>query len=154
MKIAGIYPCDVKLDPKVQHAVSEPYGLEMILAMAKDAGHEVELFIPMEERGGEFIGMTESEMIENIVKFDPDVAAFSMFTCQYPMGQRIARELKDQLGDRVINVAGNRYVTYLSSQNEIDSNFDFAKGNLCSALSQNNNILDNEEMQMQKLYCQ
>ena len=43
MRVAGIYPQRIDIDPKIQHAVSEPYGLEMILAVAKEQGHEVDL---------------------------------------------------------------------------------------------------------------
>jgi len=116
MKIAGIYPCDVELDPKIQHAVSEPYGLEMIL---KQDGHDVELFMPFKEVNGKVISIDEKEMTERIVDFKPDIAAYSMFTCQYPMGKRIARELKRR-NKNIVNVAGNRYSSYLHQRREIE----------------------------------
>src|SRR3989338_940807 len=119
MRIAGIYPCDVELDPKIQHAVSEPYGLEMILAIAKKEGHDVELFMPFKEVDGRVVGINEDEMIGRIAEFKPDVAAYSMFTCQYPMGKRIAGELKNR-DKNIINVAGNRYPSYLYLKREVE----------------------------------
>ena len=109
MKIAGIYHYDTQLDPKIQHAVSEPYGLEKILAVAKAEGHDVELFLPLEEkfnsdkkeekRGTEFQSLSETALIEKILEFEPDLACFSMYTCQFPAGKRIAQELK-KIGKR------------------------------------------------------
>ena len=78
MKVAGIYPCALELDPKIQHAVSEPYGLEMILAVAKQEGHDIELFMPFKEVDEEVVGISESEMVERIDEFKHDVAAYSM----------------------------------------------------------------------------
>ena len=119
MRIAGIYPCDVELDPKIQHAVSEPYGLEMILAIAKKEGHDVELFMPFKEANGKVVGTSEEDMVERILDYEPDIAAYSMFTCQYPMGKRIAQELKKE-NKRIINVAGNRYPSYLYQKRDIE----------------------------------
>ena len=118
MRVAGIYPCAVELDPKIQHAVSEPYGLEMILAIAKKEGHDVELFMPFREINGEVAATTEEEMIGRILDYKPDAAAFSMFTCQYPRGKRIAQELKKE-NKRIINIAGNRYPSYLYQKRDI-----------------------------------
>ncbi len=128
MKVAGIYPCALELDPKIQHAVSEPYGLEMILAVAKQEGHDIELFMPFKEVDEEVVGISESEMVERIDEFKPDVAAYSMFTCQYTMGKRIAGELKKR-NPEIINVGGNRYPSYLCYKREteklIKEPFDF-----------------------------
>lgn len=126
MKIAGVYPCDTELDVKVQHAVSELYGLEKILAVAKEDGHDVELFMPFKESDGKIVGISEEEMIQRILDYEPDVAAYSMFTCQYPMGKRIAGELKRHFGEEILNVAGNRYSTHLAiKERVIDNCFDF-----------------------------
>ena len=122
MKVAGIYPCNLDLDPKIQHAVSEPYGLEMILSVAKEAGHDVELFMPAREENGKVNGIGEEEMIEIIAEFKPDVAAFSMYTCQYPMGKRIAKELKRR-NPEIVNVGGNRFPSFLGTG--IEEPFDF-----------------------------
>ena len=122
MKIAGIYPLKVAFDPKVQHAVSEPYGLEMILAVAQSEGHEVELFIPAKEVDGSLIGINEREFIDKIAAFKPDVAAFSLYTCQYPFGKRIAKELK-KINPNITTVAGNRFPTHLGKR--LDEPFDF-----------------------------
>jgi len=122
MRIAGIYPQKIESDPKIQHAVSEPYGLESILAIAKQDGHEVDLFLPLEERDGNLISIGENEFTENIVKFNPDIAAFSLYTSQYPMGERVAKELKKRL-PRIVTVAGNRYPSFLRER--IEEPFDF-----------------------------
>jgi len=123
MKIAGIYPQRINIDPKIQHAVSEPYGLEMILAVAKEEGHDVDLFLPVgEDANGEITPIDENEFVDRIADFGPDVAAFSMYTCQYPMGKRIAAELKRRLPG-VVTIAGNRYPTHLGER--IEEPFDF-----------------------------
>lgn len=122
MKIAGIYPQKISLDPKIQHAVSEPYGLEMILTVAKNEGHDVELFLPVKEENNTIVSTTEEDLVERIIDFQPDIAAFSMYTCQFPMGTRIASELKKRK-PRVINVAGNRYPSFLADR--IEEPFDF-----------------------------
>jgi radical SAM superfamily enzyme YgiQ (UPF0313 family) len=115
MKIAGIYPQRISIDPKIQHAVSEPYGLEMILAVAKQAGHDVELFLPIKEVNGIMLPETEEEFIERIADYMPDVAGFSAYTSQYPMAERIAYGLKKRLPD-IKTVAGNRYPTHLKDK--------------------------------------
>lgn len=122
MRIAGIYPYDTQLDPKIQHAVSEPYSLEKILAVAKAEGHEVELFLPLEEEQGRFQNISEAALTEKVLEFKPDVACFSLYTCQFPAGKRIAQELK-QRNPRLITVAGNRYPSYL--KDKVEMPFDF-----------------------------
>lgn len=121
MRIAGIYPQQINHDLKIQHAVSEPYGLEMILSIAKQDNHEVELFTNFEEREGQIIPISEQRLTENILNFKPDVAAFSLYTCQYPSGKRIASALRTQLPNTV-TIAGNRYPTFLK---ETEEPFDF-----------------------------
>ncbi|MFH1053672.1 MAG: radical SAM protein [Candidatus Woesearchaeota archaeon] len=122
MKVAGIYPQIINIDPKIQHAVSEPYGLQMILSVAKQDGHDVELFMPVVEENGEIKSTSEDEMVERIIRFKPDVAGFSMYTAQYPMGVRVANRLKQALPN-LVTVGGNRYPTFLGDY--IDKPFDF-----------------------------
>ncbi|MBM3234370.1 B12-binding domain-containing radical SAM protein [Candidatus Pacearchaeota archaeon] len=111
MKIAGIYPQRLKTDFSIQHAVSEPYGLEKILAIAKQEGHEVELFIPAEENENGIVPISDEAFIDRIAEYKPDIAAFSMYTCQYPFGKKVAEELKKR--QNVLTIAGNRYPTHL-----------------------------------------
>lgn len=122
MRIAGIYPQRIDIDPKIQHAVSEPYGLEMILAVAKQEGHDVDLFLPIKETEEGMASVGEDEFVDMIDDFEPDVAAFSMYTCQYPMGSRVAAELKRRRPG-LVTVAGNRYPTYI--KDGVDEPFDF-----------------------------
>ncbi|GEM_PF-1424554 len=122
MRIAGIYPQRIDIDPKIQHAVSEPYGLEMILAIAKQEGHDVHLFLPVKENKGSLVSISEDEYVDRIADFRPDVAAFSLYTCQYPMGERIATRLKRRLPG-VKTIAGNRYPTHLKEN--MGEPFDF-----------------------------
>ncbi len=122
MRIAGISPQESSMDPKIQHAVSEPYGLEMILAVAKKEGHDVDLFIPAKQEKNQIKPIDEKELIENISRFKPDIAAFSLYTCQYPAGKRIAYELKKRFPN-VLTIAGNRYPTHLKEK--IEDPFDF-----------------------------
>jgi radical SAM superfamily enzyme YgiQ (UPF0313 family) len=114
MKIAGIYPQDNELDPKIQHAVGEPYGLEMILAIAKQEGHEVNLFMPTKIENNKFKNLNEDEFIDSIINFKPDVAAFSLYTSQYPLGKKIAQKLKE-INPNITTIAGNRYPTFLKN---------------------------------------
>lgn len=122
MKIAGIYPQQIEIDPKIQHAVSEPYGLQSILAVAKKQGHEVDLFLPLRINNNEFVALDEEKFVEKIAEFKPDIAAFSVYTSQYSMAKRIAFKLKELFPD-IINVAGNRYPSFLKEK--IEEPFDF-----------------------------
>ena len=122
MRIAGICPQKLELDTKIQHAVGEPYGLEMILAVAKQEGHDVDLFVPARLDNGNISEISEQEFVDNIVKYRPDVAAFSLYTAQYPAGKRIASEIKKRLPKTKI-VAGNRYPSFLKQG--IENPFDF-----------------------------
>ncbi len=115
MKIAGVYNYDVDLDPKIQHAVSEPYGLERILAIAAERGHEVELFLPLEGTNGSTKSFSEEELAEKVSRFHPDLTCFSEYTCQFPAGERIAAKLKN-INPKMITVAGNRYPSYLKDR--------------------------------------
>ncbi|MBR9706563.1 B12-binding domain-containing radical SAM protein [Candidatus Pacearchaeota archaeon] len=122
MRIAGIYPQKLKVDQKIQHAVSEPYGLEMILATGAKEGHDTDLFIPAKQENGTVVPISEEELIENIVEYKPDVAAFSLYTAAYPAGKRIASKLKQKLPN-IKTIAGNRYPTHLKEK--IEEPFDF-----------------------------
>ncbi|MFA4819645.1 MAG: radical SAM protein [Candidatus Aenigmatarchaeota archaeon] len=122
MRIAGVYPCKISMDPKIQHAVDEPYGLEMILAVARQEGHDAEIFVPAEESGSEVVPVAEQEMIDSIVDYKPDIVGFSLYTCQYPIGKNIARAVKERLPEAKI-VAGNRYPSFLGER--IEEPFDF-----------------------------
>jgi radical SAM superfamily enzyme YgiQ (UPF0313 family) len=117
MRVAGVYPQNTGTDLKIQHAVSEPYGLEMILATAKQEGHDAELFLPIKENQGAFSPIEEEEYTDAIAGYRPDIAGFSLYTCQYPAGKRIAAALKKRLPG-LITVAGNRYPTYLEKRIE------------------------------------
>ncbi len=122
MRIAGIYPQLLETDPKIQHAVGEPYSMEIILAIAKQEGHDVDLFTCAIEQQGNIQFIDEKKLLQNIIDFKPDIAAFSMYTCQYPMGKRIAIELKKKFPG-IITLAGNRYPTFLKEN--IEEPFDF-----------------------------
>lgn len=122
MKIAGVYWYDPLIDFKIQHAVSEPYGLERILAVAENEGHDVELFLPLSEDDGKTKVLSEEDLVEKISSFRPDMVCFSLYTCQFPAGERIAARLKES-NPQIINVAGNRYPSYLKER--MPSAFDF-----------------------------
>jgi radical SAM superfamily enzyme YgiQ (UPF0313 family) len=126
MRIAGVYWYDVALDFKIQHAVSEPYGLERILAVAEEDGCEVELFIPLEvkERKGaeKSASIDENTLVQKIIAFAPDIVCFSSYTCQFPGAERIASKLKKS-NPNIIALAGNRYPSYL--RDKMQQPFDF-----------------------------
>ena len=112
MRVAAIYPQGVALDPKIQHAIGEPTGLEYIAAVAKEEGHQTELFVPVvvSDGGGStsLSNMPEGEFIENIASYSPDVAAFSLMTCQFNRGKRIAAALKKR-NPNLTTIAGGRF---------------------------------------------
>ena len=111
MKILGIHPQERKLDTKIQHAVSEPYGLEMVLAIAKQDGHDVDLCLSDEETA-----------IRTAIDQKPDILAFSIYTSQFPRAERIATAVK-KINPETVVVAGNRYPTFLKEG--IEEPFDF-----------------------------
>ena len=108
MRIAGIYPLDTALDPKIQHSIGEPVGLEYVLAVAEEEGHQAKLFVPIEESNGGFENISEGEFIESIASYNPDIAAFSLMTCQFNKGKRIAAALK-RIDPKLKTVAGGRF---------------------------------------------
>lgn len=126
LKVAGVYYYDVNLDPKIQHAVSEPYGLEKILAIAEQKGHETELFLPIMMKEGITKNLSEPEIISNIIHYEPDLVCFSLYTCQYPAGKRIAAEIKSN-NPHIITIAGNRYPSFMMQTEKftIKEPFDF-----------------------------
>jgi anaerobic magnesium-protoporphyrin IX monomethyl ester cyclase len=121
MRIAGIYPQGVSIDPKTQHMYGSPVGLESVLAAADEAGHETRLFMPVMLKGDGLINIPEEELISAITCFAPDIAAFSLMTCQFNTAKRIASELKQKRPYLVI-VAGGRHPTAVP---EIEDPFDF-----------------------------
>ncbi len=122
MRIAGVYWYDPLIDFKIQHAVSEPYGLERILAVAEKEEHEVDLFLPLSENNGKTKVLSEDDLVKKISSFRPDMACFSLYTCQFPAGERIAARIKE-INPQIVNVAGNRYPSYLKER--MPSAFDF-----------------------------
>lgn len=131
MRIAGVYWYDVALDFEIQHAVSEPYGLERILAVAEEDGCEVELFIPLEFKekreakegeAEEIISVGEKELVQKIIDFNPDIVCFSPYTCQFPGAERLASKLK-KINPNIIAIAGNRYPSYI--RDKMRPPFDF-----------------------------
>lgn len=120
MKIAGIYPFEAANDTKVQNLYGEPIGLELVLASAKKAGHEARLFLPVKNNLRE--SKSVDELVGEVIEFEPDVAAFSLYTCQFDFGKEIAEELKRKRPGIKI-VAGNRHPT--TNARELEQPFDF-----------------------------
>lgn len=122
MRIAGVYPFEEMKDKKVQSIFGEPVGLELVLANAKKAGHEASLFVPFEKTPKGFRKKSLRQFVEEILSFRPDVAAFSLYSCQFGFGKRIAKRLKAAMPGIKI-VAGNRHPS--TNAAEIAQPFDF-----------------------------
>jgi len=122
MKIAGIYPFEDAKDAKTQNIYGEPIGLELVLANAEREGHEAKLFLPVKETGKGIEKKDIGELVDEVQAFGADVAALSMYTCQFPFGKKIAERLKQKMpGLRI--VAGNRHAT--TNYRELAQPFDF-----------------------------
>jgi len=120
MKIAGVYPFEFVNNTNVQNLYGEPIGLESVLANAEKSGHETKLFLPVKDNLLE--KKSEEELVGQILEFKPDVAAFSMYSCQFEFGKRIAEKIK-QKKQSIRIVAGNRHAT--TNTKELDYPFDF-----------------------------
>lgn len=120
MRIAGVYPFELVDNPNVQNLYGEPIGLESVLASAEEKGHETRLFLPVKDNL--FEKKSEKELVNQILEFEPDVAAFSIYTCQFDFGKRIAKRLKEK-NKNIEIVAGNRHAT--TNTKELDYPFDF-----------------------------
>jgi radical SAM superfamily enzyme YgiQ (UPF0313 family) len=115
MRIAGIYPQDFDVDARTQNMFGEPIGLESVLAVARREGHETKLFVPVREKNGLLESVPEKEFVEEVVAFKPNIAAFSLMTCQFNDGKRIAGKLKRRI-PAIANVAGGRHPTAFPSE--------------------------------------
>jgi len=120
MRIAGVYPFELVDNPNVQNLYGEPIGLESVLASAEKNGHKTKLFLPVKDNL--FEKKSEEEIVNQILEFKPDVAAFSMYSCQFDFGKSIAEKIKKK-NSKIEIVAGNRHAT--TNTKELDYPFDF-----------------------------
>lgn len=97
MKIAGVFPQQIGndfLDPDPE----ESLGIEYILGSAKQAGHEVELFQP--------INISMEQIVKELIAWKPDVVAMQLYTKHVPKGLRLAHEVKSCLPQSWIIAGG------------------------------------------------
>jgi len=117
MRVAGIHldvPGKNKLDPEPE----EPIGLEYVLAAVQRAGHEVRLFIEWYGAG---------QLLDELVKYDPDVALLEVYSKDFPGTTSLATRLKEWKRDLFV-VVGGYHPTALPHQTlaESGNSFDVA----------------------------
>ena len=99
MRVAGIYPQNGGSNNlTIRSTFGEPLGLGKVLGIAQRESCEVHYDAPLDGRIDELLARVES--------FDPDVVAFSVMTCQFPLAQKLARRLKRPGRDRLIVAGG------------------------------------------------
>jgi radical SAM superfamily enzyme YgiQ (UPF0313 family) len=98
MKIAGLFPQRVSIDPRLDPDPEEPLGIEYVLATARQRGHDVRLFTPLDT--------PVDRMPEVITEFSPDILAVSMYTCHVPDALHISSKVKESLPELRTVVGG------------------------------------------------
>ncbi len=98
MKIGGIYIEPVPEEVSVRAFSLEPYGLERILAIAKEAGHEVRIFCLDANNLG--------EMLEELKCYSPEVLVFSIMTYEANKAAEIVKEIKNAGIDSLVVAGG------------------------------------------------
>lgn len=112
MKVAGVYPQKMDIDPKLQHMYGQPTGLMQLLGAAEKDEHETKLFYPLNFLGdGIFVNQDDDSFIDQIVAYQPEVVALSIMTAQFPYGEFVARKIKEKLPNCKI-VAGGRHPSF------------------------------------------
>lgn len=102
MKVAGLFPQNLSVDPRLDPDPEEPLGIEYVLAAARKSGHTVRLFTPLDA--------PIDRLAEVIAEFGPDILAISMYTCHVPDALLISSRLKKLLPE-VKTVVGGPHPT-------------------------------------------
>lgn len=97
MRVAGVFLQDLWTDHRLDPDPEEPLGIEYVLASAKAKGHTVRLFTVLDA--------PVEDLWQEILKFEPDVVGFSVFTTHAPRTLETARRLK-QRKPGILTVAG------------------------------------------------
>jgi len=108
MKIAGIYT-NKREDPSEVLGIDEPLGLEMILGVAQQQGHIVDLFL--------------DGNLYKIIDFEPELAVFSSTTSQISYIIELNNALKNKISN-LISVIGGYHVSAVPET--ILEGFDYA----------------------------
>lgn len=111
MKVAGIYPQPMHIDPRLQHMYGQPTGLEQVLGTCEPHGHETRLFYPLVQKGEDFYSIPLEDFVSQITAYAPDVLAISIMTSQYNYARQVADMVKGKMPDVVV-VAGGRHPTF------------------------------------------
>jgi len=120
MKIAGIYRtnrdrskfAEFGSTPEIADYVDWPLGLQSILAVAQQEGHEVDLFLPRNERE-----------IEEVLAFNPDMVLCSCMTNQANFARKLNNNLRSRK-PKVISVIGGYHPSAMPEI--VKEGFDFA----------------------------
>jgi len=97
MRIIGIQPQKIEnINIVTKGTIGEPLGLAKILAIAESKGHDIR-YIP-------YINNI-NELLSDVESFLPEMVLFSIMTSQYPLGEEIAKGIKN-LFPEIIIIAG------------------------------------------------
>jgi len=80
----------------------EPLGLEYLAAQIQQSGYYVKV---IQQKT-----LTEDELLQEILKFNPDIVGFSIVTCTYDTAKRITKKIKEFI-PKVITVFGGYHAT-------------------------------------------
>ncbi|MGB3478664.1 MAG: radical SAM protein [bacterium] len=87
----------------LRHSSIEPLAIEYIGAIAEAEGYEVNI-IQQQQR-------SEQEALQEILAFDPELAAFSVMTYNYPASLSLVRKIK-QNNPEILTVFGGYHPSY------------------------------------------
>jgi radical SAM superfamily enzyme YgiQ (UPF0313 family) len=97
-----------------RHSQFEPLGIEYIGAKTQQAGYSVQVLQQRE--------LTDDELVQEVLKFKPDVIGFSVVTCTYDRALQISKKIK-KLCPKVFTVFGGYHATAMPGickENTID----------------------------------
>jgi anaerobic magnesium-protoporphyrin IX monomethyl ester cyclase len=96
----------ISIDQRNVFNSTEPLGLLYIGGVAKEQGHNVELFHSYQQANP-----TEEEIVENILDFQPDVLGISSMTNTFDRSMDLAEKIKTNLSHMKIIVGGDHIGT-------------------------------------------
>lgn len=85
-----------------RHSQFEPLGIEYIGARIQQAGYNVQIIQQRE--------LTDDELIQNTLEFNPDLIGFSVITCTFDRALQISKKIK-KINSKIIIVFGGYHAT-------------------------------------------
>ena len=102
MRVALVVPGGKKEMEGMNQVARPPLGVCYLKSYLQENGHEARVFHQMDE--------TDSELVQKISEYDPQLTGFSTMSCVYDEGADLARRLKS-VNPKMKTVFGGEHVT-------------------------------------------